>query len=72
MEGERERAIAAFEEAASERPEEFATHYFLALLYRGADPERARREYQLTRARNPLGAIVDDLRESLFDPVSER
>ena len=51
-----EEAIAAFEEAASERPEEWATHYFLASLQIRSDPRAAREELELALDLNPLSA----------------
>jgi O-antigen ligase len=51
--GEREQAIAAFEEAVEKRPEEWATHYFLALL-NSDSPAVARAELNRALELNPL------------------
>ena len=63
--GEREQAIAAFEEAVDERPEEWASHYFLAALHRDTDPARARAELGLALELNPRSRQLEDLRERL-------
>ena len=63
--GEREQAIAAFEEAVDERPEEWASHYFLAALHRTSDPARARAELALATELNPLSPTIEDLAERL-------
>jgi hypothetical protein len=63
--GDAERATAAFREAADERPEEWASHYFLALLYERRNPELAREEFAITRELNPLGARLDGLERRL-------
>ena len=62
---DRDRAIAAFERAAAKRPEEWSTHYFLARLYAGSDPARARRELELVRMQNPLSPRVEELEQRL-------
>ncbi len=63
--GDREAAILAFQEAAEERPEEWAVHYFLAQLYAGSDPARARSEFRIAREQNPLGPRILQLGERL-------
>lgn len=63
--GDRETAIAEFEAAAAERPEEWATHYFLAVLTRRHDPDRARAELELALDQNPRGAELRGLARSL-------
>ena len=62
---DREGSIAAFEEAAEERPEEWAPHYFLAELTLRSDPERARSELDRARELNPFSRDLDDLEERL-------
>ena len=63
--GEDEAAIEAFEEAAAERPEEWATHYFLGQLKLDSDPEAARAELHLARERNPLSANLIELEQRI-------
>ena len=65
-----EAAIAAFEEAALKRPEEWAAHYFLALLQARSDPEAARDELELAQRLNPLSADVAELEEKI-EPLRE-
>jgi O-antigen ligase len=59
--GNRDAAIAAFEEAAEERPEEWATYYFLALLTLNSDPESARTAIDRARSLNPFSPRVKEL-----------
>jgi O-Antigen ligase len=59
--GDRDRAIDALERAAAKRPEEWATHYFLARLYAGSEPAMARRELEFVRTQNPLSPRVEEL-----------
>ncbi len=59
------RRSSAFEEAAEERPEEWVSHYFLAQLFAGSDPARARDEFGSARERKPLGPRIQELRERL-------
>jgi hypothetical protein len=61
--GDREAAIEAFEEAARKRPEEWASHYFLAQLFARSDPGRARQEYRTALEQNPLGPRLQDFGE---------
>jgi tetratricopeptide (TPR) repeat protein len=63
--GQDERAITAFRRAADKRPEEWASHYLLALLYKDRDPRLAREELAITRELNPLGSRLDSLEHSL-------
>jgi O-Antigen ligase len=63
--GRREDAIAAFEEVAEERPEEWASHYFLALLHVRSDRARARAELEAGLELNPFSRDLEDLEERL-------
>jgi O-antigen ligase len=63
--GDRERAISAFREAARERPEEWASHYLLAKLYKQDEPELARKELEKARALNPLSEEIRVLGDQL-------
>jgi tetratricopeptide (TPR) repeat protein len=63
--GDRKRAIDAFERAADKRPEEWAAHYFLAILYSNKDPGRARQELDIAAAQNPLSVRIDALRQQI-------
>jgi tetratricopeptide (TPR) repeat protein len=63
--GDRERAIDAFERAADKRPEEWAAHYFLAILYSNKDPGRARQELDIAAAQNPLSVRLDPVRQRI-------
>ena len=68
--GDGPRAIAAFEEAAAMREEEWAAHYFLAELYSEDDPERAAQELATATALNPLSDRIAALREFLDEEQS--
>jgi tetratricopeptide (TPR) repeat protein len=70
--GRREEAIAAFEEAADERPEEWAPHYFLAELHLRSDPRRARAELDTALALNPYSRDLEDLEERLRELPATR
>ncbi|MQA75606.1 MAG: hypothetical protein GEU88_14920 [Solirubrobacterales bacterium] len=63
--GDRARAIDAFTEAARKRPEDWASHYLLAELWRDSKPAKARAEIREALALNPLGernrALADRL-----------
>jgi len=61
--GDREHAIAAFEAIVQERPEEWASHYFLAELHRRSNPARAQSELANALRLNPRSDLLDDLRE---------
>jgi hypothetical protein len=67
--GDRERALAAFREAAEDRPEEWATHYLLAELYADEQPALARRELEIARELNPLSPDVEELGRELGTPA---
>ncbi|MFI5122996.1 MAG: hypothetical protein ACHQJ5_08865, partial [Vicinamibacteria bacterium] len=67
--GDRERALAAFREAAEKRPEEWAVHYLLAQLQAKTDLAAARNEIRVALELNPLGTRVQSLAERLgVDP----
>ena len=59
--GDPTRAEAAFAEAARMRPEEWATHYFLADLHAERRPRRARDEIARALALNPLSERAQEL-----------
>lgn len=63
--GDRERAIDAYREAARKRPEEYAGHFFLALLYAKDDPDQARTELAVVTELNPLEPRIDEIRERI-------
>ena len=63
--GDRARAIRTFSQAVEKRPEEYAGHYFLVLLYRGAQPDRAREELRKVRELDPLNPDLERLKSSL-------
>ena len=65
--GRREDAIASFEEVAEERPEEWAAHYFLALLHLRSDRARARAELEAGLELNPFSRDLEDLEERLAE-----
>jgi O-antigen ligase len=65
--GRRDEAIAAFEEAAEERPEDWTAHYFLAELHRRSDPRRAQAELQTALELNPYGSELEELEERLAE-----
>ena len=70
-EGDRERALEAFAEAARIRPEEFATHYLLAELQQDSDRLVARNEIRVALELNPLSEPVLELAAELgVDPAS--
>jgi hypothetical protein len=64
--GDRRRAIDAFREATSKRPEEWVSYYLLAVLHQRRSPELARQELAAARARDPhnveAAALADQLR----------
>jgi O-Antigen ligase len=70
--GDRERAIAAFGEAAERVPEEWATHYLLADLYATEEPELARQELEIARRLYPHSYDVRELRRKLANGDAER
>ncbi len=63
--GDRQRAIAAYSEAIRKRPEEYAGHFFLALLYSKSDPEAARSSLAVVAELNPLEPRLDEIRERI-------
>jgi tetratricopeptide (TPR) repeat protein len=63
--GDRERAIAAFEDVTEERPEEWAAHYLLADMQQESDPAVARREIATALELNPLSDRVRTLARRL-------
>jgi hypothetical protein len=65
--GQRERAIAAFEEAADERPDDWTPHYFLAELHRRSDPRRAQAEFEAALELNPHSRDLEELEERLAE-----
>jgi hypothetical protein len=56
--GDRERALAAYREAAELTPEEYATHYLIAKLEANSNPRLARNEIRVALELNPLDAQV--------------
>jgi hypothetical protein len=63
--GEDERAIAAFEEAAELRSEEWVAHYLLATLHLDSSPRKAAAELAIAAELNPLSRRVAALRERI-------
>jgi tetratricopeptide (TPR) repeat protein len=63
--GDREQAIAAFEEAVEERPEDWAAYYFLAELKLRSDPEAAREHLDRGLELNPYGIELLKLEQEL-------
>jgi len=63
--GQRGRAIQAFTQAAAKRPEEWASHYYLARLYQAKAPRRAAAELALARQLNPNEAVITALQHRL-------
>jgi tetratricopeptide (TPR) repeat protein len=66
--GDRPRAIDAFRRAVEKRPEEYAGHYFLVLLYGRAQPDQAREELRRVRERDPLNPELERLESLLSAP----
>jgi hypothetical protein len=62
---DRERAIEAYREAIRQRPEEYAGHFFLALLYSKTDPDKARTELAVVAELNPLEPRIDSIRKRI-------
>ncbi len=60
-----ERAIAAFDEAIRERPEEYVGHFFLALIFARDDPARARDELAVVAELNPLEHRIEEIEERI-------
>ncbi len=63
--GDRQRAIAAFDDAVAKRPEEWVSYYFLALLHERRSPGLARRELARAQDRDPLNGQIAALRDRL-------
>jgi tetratricopeptide (TPR) repeat protein len=63
--GDRERALAAFTEAAQKRPDEWASHFLLARLQVRSDPAEARRQIQIALRLDPLEYRVRTLAREL-------
>lgn len=63
--GDNERAQAAFREAAEKRPEEWATHYFIATLNVASDRDAARDEARIALGQNPNDIELRKLAERL-------
>ena len=63
--GDRRRAIAAFDDAVAKRPEEWVSYYFLALLHERRSPGLARRELAKARDRDPLNGQIAALQDEL-------
>ena len=63
--GQPQRAIQAFTQAADKRPEEWASHYFLARLYQTKAPRRAAGELALARQLNPNEPAIAALQKRL-------
>ena len=61
-EGDDERALAAFREAMDRKPDEWAGHYYLALLLAPDDPEAAREELEIAQQLSPRS---DDVASAL-------
>jgi tetratricopeptide (TPR) repeat protein len=70
--GQRERAIDAFEEAIRERPEEYAGHFFLALLLSRDDPDEAKAALAVVEELNPLEPRIDEIRARIEKAESAR
>ena len=66
--GDRPRAIAAFREAIEDRPEEWASHFFLAELLARDRPGLARRELDQAHRLNPNSPEVAELERRLRLP----
>ena len=66
--GDRSRAIQAFQDAIAKRPEEWVSYYLLAVLHRRDDPALARSELAAAHLRDPhnagVTALADELRSS--------
>lgn len=70
--GDRDRALAAFREAAQKRPEEWATHYLLAEMQAGSNLVLARNEIRVALELNPFSPKVRALARRLgLDPAAE-
>jgi hypothetical protein len=63
--GDRGRAIAAFRDAAEERPEEWGAHFLLAELLARDQPQLARHELDAARELNPNSPEIEELEERI-------
>ncbi|HEY7151690.1 MAG TPA: O-antigen ligase family protein [Solirubrobacterales bacterium] len=63
--GDRSRAVQAFQDAIAKRPEEWVSYYLLAVLHRHDDPALARRELEAAHARDPQNGEIDALADEL-------
>lgn len=63
--GDRRRAIQAFQDAIAKRPEEWVSYYLLAVLHQHDDPVLARRELAAAHERDPQNGEVDALADEL-------
>jgi hypothetical protein len=63
--GDRRRAIEAFDSAIDIRPEEWASYYNLARLYARRSPGLARRQLAIAKQKNPLDPQIPAFRERL-------
>jgi len=63
--GDRQRALERFSEAADQRPDSYAAHYFLAELQAGTDRGEARAQIRAALALNPLDPRVRALARRL-------
>lgn len=62
---DRERAIAAYREATRKRPEEYAGHLLLALIYAETDPEAARISLAVVAELNPLDPRIERIQRQI-------
>jgi O-Antigen ligase len=63
--GRRAIAIDAFKDVTEQQPEEWASHYYLALYYRKSDPALARQQLAEALAQNPYEPVLLALKKSL-------
>jgi tetratricopeptide (TPR) repeat protein len=63
--GDRDRALAALQEAEDLRPEEWATHYLIAQLHAKDDPALAREQIRIALELNPLDRTIAALADKL-------
>ena len=65
QQGDDERAIEAFRDAIDRKPDEWAGHYYLALVLASDDPKAAQRELEAARALSPRSDDVERASEEL-------
>ena len=70
--GDRARAIAAFQDAVAKRPEEWVSYYLLAVLHERSSPGLARREAAAARDRDPSTPRSRPFRPSCGRAATER